>query len=173
VAGASERSLEVITASDLGRLSVIAAEDRAKLFETRPEYAGRLLCVALCQGAGLHFVDVARGKTPPNGVKDLDVWSFFLAIPGVTFPYRRSRHLDFGPSKFGRWSRELPKFRHFAGRRVDLFMRDLPVTADADPADALRSYLRARKTKTAKALVAKGLVLIDPPDRRGEIIWPE
>lgn len=27
---------------------------------------------ALCQGAGLHYVDVALGKRRPNGVKDFD-----------------------------------------------------------------------------------------------------
>jgi hypothetical protein len=32
-----------------------------------------LVCVALCQGAALHFVD---GE---NGVKDFDVWTFYAA----------------------------------------------------------------------------------------------
>jgi hypothetical protein len=173
VAGASERSFEVITLSDLARLSAIATKDHLKFFERRPEYADRLLCVALCQGAGLHFVDVARGKNPPNGVKDLDVWSFFCAIPGTRFPAdKRHMHADFGPSKLGRWSRELPRFRQFAGRRVDLFMRALPVAVGADPAAALTTYLHAGRTDSAQKLAAKGVVLIHPAERRGHIVWP-
>ncbi|WP_435123461.1 hypothetical protein [Micromonospora tulbaghiae] len=147
--------------------------DNAKFFEGHPEYAGRLLCVALCQGAGLHFVDVARGEAKPTGVKDLDVWSFFAALPGRRFPAdRRDSHIDFGPSSFGRWSRELPKFRHFQGRRVDLFMRALPVDVGTEPAAALRGYLRAGRTESARRLAVKGVVLIAPGDRRGEIVWP-
>jgi hypothetical protein len=41
-------------------LSVIAAEDRESRFARRPRWAvyrDRILCVALCQGAALHYVD--------------------------------------------------------------------------------------------------------------------
>lgn len=170
---ASERSPEPITHADLSRLQELAERDNAKFFQGRPEYAQRLLCTALCQGAGLHFVDVANGNVDSNGVKDFDVWSFFAAIPGQRFPAdRRSSHVDFGPSKFGRWSRELPKFGHFQGRRVDLFMRVLPVDVDADPAEALRDYLGAGRTESARMLAAKAVVLIGPVQRRGEIVWP-
>ena len=41
-----------------------------------------------------------------------------------------------------------------------------------DPADAIRRYLTARRTKSAKALAAKAVVLIDPQNRAGEIVWP-
>lgn len=173
VSSASERSLAPITTADLSRLHICATKDNAKFFKGRPEYADRLLCVALCQGAGLHFVDIANGKASPNGVKDLDVWSFFAAISGQRFPAdKRHSHVDFGPSKFGRWSRELPRFSHFQGRRVDLFMRALPVSIDAEPAAALRKYLRGGRTESARRLAAKGVVLIDPVERCGEIVWP-
>src|SRR5262245_43936354 len=71
------RSLEKITDSDLERLCELAQSDLRSLFERRPQlgrlYAERLLCIALCQGAALHYVD---GR---NGVKDFDVWSFFAS----------------------------------------------------------------------------------------------
>jgi hypothetical protein len=41
-----------------------------------------------------------------------------------------------------------------------------------DPADAIRRYLAARRTKSAKALAAKAVVLIDPQNRADEIVWP-
>jgi len=170
----SGRSYVPITPDDLSALSAIAESDREKFFEGRPEYQDRVVCVALCQGAGLHYVDIVRGSPSPNGVKDFDIWSFFAAIPDERFPAdRRNTHVDLGPSKFGQWDREPPRFRHFRGRRVDLLMRALPVAPDTDPADALAAYLRAARTKSAALLATKGVVLIDPAGRRGEIAWPK
>lgn len=167
------RSYEPISVGDLARLGDIAAVDRERFFKGRPEYRGRVLCTTLCQGAGLHFVDVATGHAEPNGVKDFDVWSFFVAIPGARFPAdRRRTHVDFGVSKFGRWDGEPKVCQHYRGRRVDLLMRALPVPINADPVSALTSYLAKARTGSARFLAAKGVVLIDPPHRRGEIAWP-
>ena len=46
----------------------------------RPEYRDRRLAVVLAQGAALHYVDHC------HGVKDLDVWTFYAAVPGERFP---------------------------------------------------------------------------------------
>ena len=170
---ASDRSYERIEVADLQLLGQMAAEDRELFYRRRPEYRDRLLCVALCQGAGKHYVDVARDSLNPNGVKDFDVWSFFAAIPGERFPAdKRNRHVDFGPSKFRRWSNELERFRHFTGRRVDLLMRALPVPPDADPVGGLREYLAEGRTRSAQELAAKGVVLIEPESLLGTIVWP-
>ena len=70
-AGGNEgRSYEVIDESDLARLARLARRDRERFIEGRPEYRERLLCVALCQGAGLHYVDGVVGAKRPTGVKD-------------------------------------------------------------------------------------------------------
>lgn len=77
------RSYERITLNDLARLAQIARRDREDRFTRRPRwrpYADRVLCVALCQGAALHYVD---GR---NGVKDLDVYAFYARFP--TCPWR-------------------------------------------------------------------------------------
>jgi hypothetical protein len=129
--------------------------------------------VALCQGAGLHFVDAEIGRRRLNGVKDFDVWTFFAAKPGRRFPAdRRNVHHDFGRSRFGRWPREPAQFQHFEGRRVDLLMRGLPVRRNADPIEAVRAWLAEGRTESAKRLAEKGVVLIDPPRFRGIIAWP-
>ena len=60
----------------------------------------------------------------------------------------------------------------YSGRRVDLLGRSLPAAPGSDPADAIRHYLAARRTDSAKALAAKAVVLIDPQIRAGEIVWP-
>jgi hypothetical protein len=163
----AERSYEPITIDDLARLAELANADRDQLFARNlrlgERYAERVLCVALCQGAALHYLD---GR---NGVKDFDVWTFYAEHPDGPFPYRRVGRLDFGPSKFGRMPNDI---RPYSGRRVDLIGRSLPVGRDADPVDALRRYLAVSRTASARALVAKAVVLIDPAQLRGICVWP-
>ena len=163
----STRSLARIDRSDLDRLARLAAEAEAGLFGRNPDgagrYAGRLLCRALCQGAALHYVN------EKNGVKDFDVWSFYAAHRDGPFPYRWRGTADYGPSKFGRHPDDPPSF---TGRRVDLLGRSLPVPIDADPAAAVRAYLSTARTASARALAAKAVVLIDPQQLGGAIIWP-
>jgi hypothetical protein len=162
-----DRSLARIGTADLLRLAALAADAEAELFRRNPQgsgrYAGRLLGRALCQGSALHYVD---GR---NGVKDFDVWSFYAQHDDWPFPPRWRGTRDFGPSKFGRYPGDPPRY---AGRRVDFLGRSLPVGPGADPADALRRYLTAGGTTSAKALAAKAVVLIDPQDRAGEVVWP-
>jgi len=163
----SDRSLARIEIADLLRLAALAADAEAELFSRNPQgsgrYAGRLLCRALCQGAALHYVNER------NGAKDFDVWSFYAQDDDWPFPARWRGTRNFGPSKFGRYPSDPP---HYSGRRVDLLGRSLLAEPGADPADVLRRYLAARRTDSAKALAAKAVVLIDPENRAGEIVWP-
>ena len=163
----SERSLESIGQPDLIRLAELAAQTERRLFTRNPDsagrYAGRLLCRALCQGAARHYLD---GTT---GIKDFDVWSFYAQRNDGPFPYRWRATADFGPSRFGRYPHDPPSFR---GRRVDFLGRSLPASLTDDPVTVLRVYLSAPRTRTAKELAAKAVVLIDPPGHLGEIIWP-
>lgn len=163
----SDRSLERIEIADLLRLAALAADAEAKLFTRNPQgsgrYAGRLLGRALCQGAALHYVNGS------NGVKDFDVWSFYAQYDDWPFPARWRGTRDLGRSKFGRYPGDPPRY---SGRRVDFLGRSLPVLPGAAPAVALRGYLAGRRTNSAKALAAKAVVLIDPEDRAGEIVWP-
>ena len=163
----SDRSLARIERADLLRLAALAADAEADLFGRHPRgsgrYAGRLLGRALCQGAALHYVN------QENGVKDFDVWSFYAQYDDWPFPARWRGTRDFGPSRFGRYPGDPPRY---SGRRVDLLGRSLPAEPGADPADVLRRYLAARRTDSARALAAKAVVLIQPENRAGEIVWP-
>jgi hypothetical protein len=152
-----DRSLARIEVADLLRLAALAADAEAELFECNPRgsgrYAGRLLGRALCQGAALHCVN---GQ---NGVKDFDVWSFYSQHHDWPFPARWRGTRDFGPSKFGRYSGDPLRY---AGRRVDLLGRSLPVTPGTDLAHAIHDYLAAGWTTSARHLRAKAVVLIYP-----------
>jgi hypothetical protein len=155
----------------------------------RPEYQSRRLAVALAQGAALHYLD---GK---NGVKDLDIWTFYAGLPGTRFPAdRRETHRDFGPSEFGRQlydfdaarsEREQACWRRwesYSGRRVDFLMRALqvpPGTGIDEVVDALRAWLLegcrhpGAKKPTAWHLAQKAMVLAWPESRQGYIVWPQ
>jgi hypothetical protein len=164
----SARSLARIDRNDLLHLAKLAAGVEAGLFARNPQgaggYSGRLICRALCQGAALHYLD-AR-----SGVKDFDVWSFYAERDDGPFPYRWRGTADYGPSKFGRYPDDPPSF---TGRRVDLLGRSLDVPLDAEPATVLRDYLSLARTRSAKELAGKAVVLISPEPLTGMVAWPE
>jgi len=159
--------MEAIRPEDLQRLAEMAFEDQATFFRHYPDiaaiYRDRLLCVALCQGAALHYVD----RT--NGIKDFDVWSFYLEAATRPFPRRRpgvSR--DFGDPRFGR-SPDAPEFR---GRRVDIFVKSFEAS-DGMPFDAaVRQYLRSGRTPSARFLAQKAVIVLYPTEWRGRVLWP-
>jgi hypothetical protein len=155
-----------IAREDLGRLARIARLDREDLFARKPRYRAlgeRLICVALCQGAALHFVD---GK---NRVKDFDVWTFYAAHPNhPDYPWRRRKAVEFDDPRSG----TPPDSPDFLARRVDLLGRSLDVARDADPAVVLGKYLSGGRTETARLLGEKAVVLLEPADRLGDVIWP-
>jgi hypothetical protein len=161
------RSLERIDRSDLLRLAKLAADVEAGLFARDPHgagrYAGRLVRRALCQGAALLYLDER------NGVKDFDVWSFYAARNDGPFPYRWRGTADYGPSNFWRYPDHPPSF---TGRRVDLLGRSLDVSLDAEPATVLYDYFPAARTRSAKELAAKAVVLINPEQLAGKVVWP-
>lgn len=160
------RSYEPLTIEDLRRLGELAERDRQDLFYRKPEtrdlYANHLFAVALCQGGALHYLNGT------NGIKDLDVWSFYRANPLRQFPYRRRVSVDFGDSKFGTTD-DSP---NFVGRRVDLIGRSIDMVDCADPVEVLREYLRSGKTQSAQCLAQKAMILIEPIHLLGKVVWP-
>src|SRR5436309_7834001 len=118
-----DRSPARLTVADLERLRDVARADREFMFERNPNwraYRDRMLCVALCQGAALHYINGA------SGIKDFDVWTFFARSPARAHPdpalFRRRRAADFGASRFGRTTSAPAWIR---GRRIDLLARSL------------------------------------------------
>ena len=88
-----KRSYAPLTEVHLGRLGDLASQDHRKFTRSdgRSEYRDRKIAVVLAQGAALHFLD------KKNGVKDLDVWTFYAAIPETPFRFgQRKVHVDFG-----------------------------------------------------------------------------
>jgi hypothetical protein len=162
----SERSLAKIEVGDLERLAFLCREDREAFFSRHPGwqrlYTDRILCVALCQGAALHYVN---GR---SGVKDFDVWTFYAEHPDAAFPWRRMGRKDYGVSKFGK----NPDDAGYIGRRVDLLARSLRFALGTDPVQCIQTYLSGMHTKTACELSQKAVVLVEPKGLMGTVVWP-
>jgi hypothetical protein len=185
----SPRSLALLTDEHLRRLAALADADHEAFTRPggRPEYGSRRLMVVLAQGAALHYLD------GHNGVKDLDVWTFYAGLPDARFPAdKRETHADFGPSAHGRQlydltaarsAHELARWKKrssYSGRRVDFLMRALPIQADAPISSvvkALQEWLGrgARSTATSKPsgwyLAQKAAVLLYPERHRNDVVW--
>jgi len=162
--GIEARSYEAIAVEDLERLAQIARQDREAFFQDNSEwaevYAQRVLCVALCQGAAMHYVDSR------TGINDFDVYTFYKAHPRKHWCARRIKSYDFGNPKFGQSVDRLD----FIGRRVDCLGREIEVKAEEDVIMALRRYIQSGKTQTAKLLATKAVVLLAP--HCSTVVWP-
>ena len=109
-----------------------------------------------------------EGAEKKNGVKDLDVYSFYAEDPNVPWPYRRHGVADFGESEFGYHP---DKRNEFVGRHVDLLARTLPVGQDADPVEAVRTWLARSNNPTPRRLRQKAVVGLYPARYRGNVFW--
>ena len=109
------RSYGHLLPEDLHRLGEIARQDREEFFHRCPRYRplqDDIIAVALCQGAALHYVNGS------NGIKDLDVWTFYAKRPTLSQypPHRPITPRDFGDPRFG----QSPDFPQYVGRKVAL-----------------------------------------------------
>jgi hypothetical protein len=162
----SERSDAPIARATLDRLSLLCREGMEAFFARCPKWAAyrsRLLCSVLAQGAALHYLD---GR---NGVKDFDCWAFYALDErtGPLPPRGRRGKLDFGPSEFGRH----PDDEGFQGWRVDVLARSIRSKAGLHGISAVQEYLRTDRNDTPRLLAQKAVVVLEPAERRGEVIW--
>lgn len=162
-----ERSYERITRTDLKKLVRIARSERLEFFDRHPEWAllyrKRLVCLALCHDAALHFVN---GST---GIDVFDIWAFYAEHAEAPFPFQQLGKADFGWSKFGRDAANPDAYQ---GRRIELRGRSLDCKPGDDPIEVLQRYLRAGDTPSARGLRDKAVVLLEPDDFLGYVVWP-
>lgn len=155
---------EVLTSEHLDRLADLGLPGPEAFARPAgcPEYRQRRLVALLAQGAARHYLDCLTGQDPGSrtGVKDLDVWTFYTAIPGTAFPAaRRETHADFARHPWAaqsydlaaaRTAREQALWRRWAayhGRCVDSLMRALP----SSPTPRMPRSSRQSKTGSAAA----------------------
>ncbi|MBP2237107.1 hypothetical protein J2Z31_003621 [Sinorhizobium kostiense] len=154
------RSYELLTSADLERISSVAMEALAGIFDRAPVaglYRDRLLLLALAQGGALHYLNGT------NGIKDFDVWAFFEAGAAKPFPHRKRWSTDFGPSRFGRH----PDDAGYSGRRLDLMGRSITLGNGDPPQDAVRRWLGSG-ARSAIALRQRPIYCLWPKSAFGE-----
>jgi hypothetical protein len=160
------RSQVPITRADLKRLARIAREEREDFFSRHPEWAllyrKRLLCSALCRRAALHFLNGA------SGVDSFDVWNFYAEHAEAPYPHHLSSRRDFGSAKFG----PDPSSGAYRGRRVELNGRSLRCNPADNPVEVLLRYLHRGATPSARGLRKQAVVLIEPENYLGYVVWP-
>ena len=158
------RSYRIIEITDLKRLALIARKDQDEFFKNYPEwarlYSGRQICIALCQGAALHYIDRS------TGINDFDVYTFYRRHPQRNIYSKRLKYYDFGDAKFGQ-SQDKP---NFIGRRVDCMVRSIDALEDEAAENSIQRYLINGNTETARFLAAKAVVFLEP--NCGKVIWP-
>ena len=122
-----------------------------------------MLLVALWQGAALHYLDCLRGAKKKNGVKDLDVYSFYAKDPKLPWPYRRHGKADFGESEFGYYSH--------AGRPFEPDGPGPAREARWRPGRGSSLVVDHQREPTPQHLRQKAVVGPYPARYRGKIIW--
>jgi hypothetical protein len=161
--GSAGRSYQAIEIADLKRLAQIAQKDQIEFFENHPEwaklYSDRKICIALCQGAALHYIN---GST---GINDFDIYTFYRKHPAKDLYPKRIKSYDFGNAKFGQ-SQDKPDF---IGRRVDCLVRSIDAVEGEDVGISIQRYLMGGKTETARLLAAKAVILLKP--NCGKVLW--
>ena len=76
---------------------------------------------------------------------------------------------DFGKSKFGR---DAANPEAYQGRRVEFRGRSLDCKPGDDPIEILQRYLRSGDTPSARELRDKAVVLTEPEQFSGYVVWP-
>lgn len=166
-----ERSYKTITVEDLKKLRDLALRERIKFFDRNPcyrkAYFDSLIAIALCQGAALHFIDRR------TGVKDFDIWCFYIKNHKITYPYRALKSVDSRLEEFGVHPDDVVK--RYRGRRVHLMGRTIDIDIvkrnNGDPRNCIIKYLEGGRTKTSRALAKKAVVGLWPDAILGKVIW--
>jgi hypothetical protein len=90
----SNRLYFPLKTSDLEQLKNIARTEHKDFFLRNPHlndaYYKSLIAICLCQGAAWHYLD------PTIGIKDFDIWHFYLDNKVTAFPYRAHKRIENG-----------------------------------------------------------------------------
>ena len=135
---------------DLRRLRELALEEHEKFFERNPHlreaYCNSLIGICLCQGAASHYLNLKVG------IKDFDIWHFYLESNEVNFPYRAHKRIQNGHKD---------KSIDFLKRAIPRYIHD---KSPKDPGQIIMNYLLERNTKTKRLLLKKAIIGLYPDE---------
>ncbi len=143
-----ERLYDPLSIKDLKRLKELALEEHKNFFERNPHlhkaYYNSLIGICLCQGAASYYL------CPTIGIKDFDIWHFYLENEMVNFPYRAHKRIENG----------------YKGKPIDFLKRAIPkYIYDSNlnsPERIIMDYLSKKNIKTKKLLLKKAIIGLYP-----------
>ncbi|RLJ01831.1 MAG: hypothetical protein DRP11_03840 [Candidatus Aenigmatarchaeota archaeon] len=152
-----ERIYAPLNKKDLRRLRELALDEHEKFFERNPHlrraYYNSLIGICLCQGAALHYLN------PKIGIKDFDIWHFYLRSSWVNFPYRAHKRIENG----------------YMGMPIDFLKRDIPRyvydQGSKESGQVIMNYLLERNTKSKNFLLKKAIIGLYPDKIFGKVLW--
>jgi len=152
-----ERLMTPLTRNDLEHLKKLSLKEHYAFFERNPHlrtaYYGSLIGICLCQGAASHYVN------PKVGVKDWDIWHFYIKDRKTNFPYRARKRIDNG----------------YRGKPIDFLKRaiskDIYDSYSGYPERTIMRYLLERNTKTKRLLLKDAIIGLYPNALVGRVFW--
>lgn len=155
--GNEERSMDILTRSDLEQLKALALREHENFFERNPHlknaYHHSLIGIFLCQGAACHYLD------QKTGVKDYDIWHFYIKNSKVNFPYRRHKIVE----------------RGYKGKTIDFLKRAIPKdlydSCEGKAEQTVMMYLHEKNTDTKRHLLKKAIIGLYPDSLFFRVLW--
>lgn len=153
----AERLYDPLTTDDLEQLKELALKEHKEFFKRnlhlKSAYYNSLIGICLCQGAASHYLN------PNVGVKDFDIWHFYVENRGINFPYRAHKRIDGG----------------YKGKSIDFLKRaiskDIHDSYSKNSGQVIMKYLLERNTNTKKLLLKKAIIGLFPNEIFGRVLW--
>lgn len=153
----AERSYDPLSADDLEQLRELASKEHEQFFRRnshlRRAYRNSLVVVCLCQGAASYYLN------PRVGIKDFDIWHFYVENERINFPYSAQKRIKNG----------------YKGKPVDFLKRAIPrglfETYPNNPKLVILEFMLTRNTLTKKLLLKKAAIGLFPQEIFGKVPW--
>ena len=114
---------------------------------------GIAIGICLCQGAASHYL--SRNV----GIKDFDIWHFYVEDNSINFPYRAHKRIENG----------------YKGKPIDFLKRAIPKhiydSYSDDPGQIIMKYLLERNINTKNLLLKKAIIGLFPDKIFGKVLW--
>ncbi|WP_461867123.1 hypothetical protein [Thermococcus sp.] len=146
-----------LTKSDLEELRRLALREHEDFFRRNPHltrtYHNSLVGICLCQGAASHYLNLNVG------IKDFDIWHFYIESNITKFPYRAHKRYVNG----------------YKDKPIDFLKRAIPKeicdSCSNDPKQIITKYLLEKDTNTKRLLLKKAVIGLYPDEIFDEILW--
>lgn len=152
------RIYTTLSISDLKNLKGLALKEHEDFFirnlHLKERYYNNLIGICLYQGAASHYID------PSIGIKDFDIWHFYLKEGNFKFPERGShKHIKCG----------------YIGIDIDYLKRGilkyLVERNRGNPKKIIIEYMLEKNTKTKRLLLKKAIIGLYPSKIFNKILW--